>query len=299
MPTHSAPHVRFWDVTSADGTRLRAWTTGGDGPTVLLCNGLGTNPYAWPGFLGADQDVRVVSWNHRGVGGSARPDDPARVDMDAFVEDALAVADAAGIESSVVIGWSMGVNVAFELAVRHPERVKGLLAVAGVPGDTFSTMLAPYRLPRPVVKAAMVSFARLGSQVGRTWNPVTQRIAWVPGFMSVLRHSGFMLPSASPEDARLAVREFMTTDAAWYGHLALSAARHARVSLSRIGVPTTFVAGRWDVLAGARDMSSAADRMPDATYVELPGTHFLPLERPAEINAELHRLIARVEHASA
>ena len=43
------------------------------------------------------------------------------------------------------MGWSMGVNTAFELAVSHPERVSGIFAVAGVPGDTFATMLGLIR----------------------------------------------------------------------------------------------------------------------------------------------------------
>src|SRR5918999_202659 len=114
--------LRFYDVVSADGTRLRAWTNDGDGPTVLLCNGLGTNPYAWPALLRPDCGVRVVSWNHRGVGGSDRPTDPDRVGVEAFVEDALAVLDDAGEERAVVAGWSIGVNTAFELAVLYPER---------------------------------------------------------------------------------------------------------------------------------------------------------------------------------
>src|ERR1700710_1182323 len=94
---HVAPSVddglalRHYTVTSADGTRLRAWTNDVDGPTVLLCNGLGTSPFAWPALLRPDCDVRVVSWNHRGVGGSERPADPSRVDVTAFVEDAVAV----------------------------------------------------------------------------------------------------------------------------------------------------------------------------------------------------------------
>ena len=69
--------VEFHDVLSDDGTRLRAWTNdpdgGIDGPTVVLCNGLGTNPWAWPALLRPDCGVRVVSWNHRGTGGSDRP----------------------------------------------------------------------------------------------------------------------------------------------------------------------------------------------------------------------------------
>ena len=54
-----------------------------------------------------------------------------------------------GSTGSCVMGWSMGVNTAFELALRNPERVAGLFAVAGVPGDTFATMLGPLRLPAP------------------------------------------------------------------------------------------------------------------------------------------------------
>ena len=63
---------------------------------MLLCNGLGTNPYAWPDLLDPDCGLRVISWNHRGVGRSGRPEDESRVGMDAFVEDAIAVLDDAG-----------------------------------------------------------------------------------------------------------------------------------------------------------------------------------------------------------
>src|SRR5689334_19260069 len=107
--------LRHYTVTSADGTELQAWTNDAAGPVVLLCNGLGTNPYTWPALLDADCGVRVISWNHRGVGGSARPVDRDRVGQDAFVEDALAVLDDAGVDACPVVGWSIGVNTMFEL----------------------------------------------------------------------------------------------------------------------------------------------------------------------------------------
>jgi len=58
-------------------------------------------------------------------------------------------------------------------------------------------------------------------------------------------------------------------------------------------VPTTFIAGRWDVLTGAREIASAAARMPQANYIELRGGHFLPLEQPEAIQRELRGLIRR------
>ena len=61
----AVPTPYFYDVVSADGTRLRAWTNDPDclidGPVVVLCNGLGTNPWATPALLAADSGVRVVS----------------------------------------------------------------------------------------------------------------------------------------------------------------------------------------------------------------------------------------------
>lgn len=297
--TDDPPTVFFHDVRSADGTILRAWTNDPDlqidGPTVVLCNGLGTNPWTMPRLLDPDCGVRVVSWNHRGTGGSERPADPARAGIEEFVEDAIAVMDDAGITRAPLIGWSMGVNTMFEVAARHPERVSGLFAVAGVPGDTFSTMLGPLRLPRPVARAVTVNLSRTLRCSGKALTPLSTRLPIGRKAIGVLSHSGFMLPVDDPDVTAHAVREFLTTPLDWYFHLALLTADHGRVSLSRVDVPTAFVAGKWDLLAGARAMASAAERIPDATYDELPGSHFLALEQPDRLHELLLEFLARVK----
>jgi pimeloyl-ACP methyl ester carboxylesterase len=38
------------------------------------------------------------------------------------------------------------------------------------------------------------------------------------------------------------------------------------------------------VLAGARDMRTAADRLQDATYVELRASHFVQMEQPEVVH---------------
>jgi pimeloyl-ACP methyl ester carboxylesterase len=293
-PETNHPRLRFYDVTSADGTRIRAWTNDAEGPTVLLCNGLGTNPYAWPALLRPDCGVRVLSWNHRGVGGSDRPADPARVGIDAFIEDALAVLDDAGVDRCTVGGWSIGVNTAFELAVLHPDRVSGIFAVAGVPGGTFASMGAPLMIPRVARRPLSVGVTRLLRQSGRALTPAISRIPVGVTLARLLSHSGFMLPTQEIPSLRLAVQEFLSTPVDWYMHLALAAAEHPRVSLRSVRVPTAFVAGRFDILASSRDMATAAARIPDATYVELPGSHFLQIEQPEAVHRELLALLGRV-----
>jgi 3-oxoadipate enol-lactonase len=288
----TAAFVRYYDVTSADGTRLRAWTNDAEGPTVFLSNGLGTNPHAWPALLRPDCGVRVVSWNHRGTGGSARPDDD-RVDLDAFVEDAIAVMDHAGIDSAVVASWSAGVTIAFELATRHPERVEGILAVAGVPGNTFATMLAPLRMPPAVSRQLMVGLARSTSVSGHVLAPLTRRIPWTRATANMLRLTRLIDPAADTAELRTLMQEFCTTHPSWYAKLALGVSEHQRVSLSGLTVPVTLIAGRRDMLTGARDMLTAAQRLKGSRFRELDATHFIPIEYPDVVLDELKQLIAR------
>jgi pimeloyl-ACP methyl ester carboxylesterase len=300
QPLHVVPPaddglaLRHYTVTSGDGTEIQAWTNDVDGPTVLLCNGLGTNPYCWPALLEPDCGVHVISWNHRGTGGSARPADPDHVGIDAFAEDAIAVMDDAGIDACVLMGWSMGVNTMFEVAVNHPERVTGLFAVGGVPGDTFSSMLAPMFVPRPIRKPLTVSAARAMKLAGKPLTEVASRLPVGPLTLAVLTHSGFMLPMPEPDLARRAIREFLTTPIDWYMHLALHSSLHRRVSLRRISVPTAFLAGKYDVLASSHDMKTAADRIPEATYDELRATHFISMEKPREVHEALLDLLDTV-----
>jgi len=295
LPPDDPPRVRFFDVTSADGTRLRAWTNDADGPVVLLCNGLGTNPYVWPALSRPDCGVRVVSWNHRGTGGSARPTDPSAVTTDEHVQDAIAVLDHQQVRRAVAMGWSIGVSTAFEVAVRHPDRISGLVAVAGVPGSSFTQMLEPLLMPRAVRRPLATGLTRALRVGGPLITPISYRVPWTNLTAAVLRHSGLMLPSAASPAVKLAVREFLRTPVDWYMHLALHAAEHSQLPLSSVDVPAVFIAGRWDVLAGRREMRAAADRIPRSRFVELPGSHFLPLERPREVLDEVLRLVARVE----
>jgi pimeloyl-ACP methyl ester carboxylesterase len=182
------------------------------------------------------------------------------------------------------MGWSMGVNTAFELALRHPERVTAIFAVAGVPGDTFATMLGPLRLPHGVARRLTVSLSRALRTTGRVISPVTTRLPFGGPAVTALTHSGFMLPTPDNDLTARAVREFLAIPVEWFFHLALRTSEHARVSLSRVQVPVMLVAATYDVLAGARDMRTAADRLQDATYVELRASHFVQMEQPEVVH---------------
>jgi pimeloyl-ACP methyl ester carboxylesterase len=277
-------------VRSADGTALRAWCNDGVGAPVLICNGLGTPPEAWPGITARDSGFRVVTWYQRGLGGSERPADPSNVRVEDHAEDARAVLDAFGLPSATVLGWSLGVNVAFELALEDPARVRGLLAVAGVPGGSFSALFAPYGVPRWLRPRLGRLSSRLLPAVGPLLPLVVASLPPAHDLWSPAALGGPAHEAAHPGALRVVLREFAGHDWDWYRHLALAVAQHAPLDVASVRCPVTFVAGRYDSLVDVRDVRKSARTVPGARLRELPGTHFLPLQYPRVMLEELSRL---------
>ncbi len=281
-----------FDYASRDGTRIRGWTNDASGPPVVISNGLGTPPTAWPTLCRADSEFRAYTWYYRGSGGSERPADPARITVEDHVDDLVALMDAQGVDRALLACWSIGVNIAFEFAERHPDRVAGLLAVAGVPGGTFGAMFGPLRRATALRHVAALSVARglrlAGPLLDRvaTAVPLNRATAWA------LTHSGFLHPNASPDLLLPTLDEFRQHDFKWYFTLAVAVADHEPMDLSFVECPTTLVAGRWDILTSRHAMARAAALIPHARLVVLDGSHFLPLEQPEAITALLRDVAA-------
>jgi pimeloyl-ACP methyl ester carboxylesterase len=277
-------------VRSADGTGIRAWCNDAVGEPVLLCNGLGAPPAAWPRVVARDSGHRVVTWYQRGLGGSERPADRTRIRVEDHVDDARAVLDAFEMRFPTVVGWSLGVNVAFELALEEPARVRAVLAVAGVPGGSYSALFATYRVPRPL----RAPLGRLSSW----WLPVVGPllplvVASLPPLHDLLSPAAVRGPAREathPGALRAVLHEFSRHDWPWYRRLAVAVAEHPPLDVSAVRCPVTFLAGRYDSLVDVADVRAAARAVPGAWLRELEGTHFLPLQYPGVMLEELRRL---------
>ena len=68
---------------------------------------------------------RTILFDNRGVGESDMP--PGPYDMATLADDAMAVLDAAKVETAHVFGASMGGMIAQEVVLRHPQRVRSLI----------------------------------------------------------------------------------------------------------------------------------------------------------------------------
>ena len=103
----------------------------GEGPAVLLLHGLtATRRYVVMGSKLLERSGhRVIAYDARGHGRSSRAPAPQDYSYELLAQDALAVLDDRGVERAVLAGASMGAHTLLSVALRHPDRVAGLVVI--------------------------------------------------------------------------------------------------------------------------------------------------------------------------
>ncbi|MGW0812327.1 alpha/beta fold hydrolase [Streptomyces viridiviolaceus] len=109
----------------------------GTGPLVLLVHGFPESWYSWRRQLPAlaAAGFRAVAIDVRGYGRSSRPDAVDAYRMQDLVADNVAVVEALGERSAVIVGHDWGATVAATSALLRPDvfRAVGLLSVPYTP----------------------------------------------------------------------------------------------------------------------------------------------------------------------
>jgi pimeloyl-ACP methyl ester carboxylesterase len=142
-------------------------------PPILLVMGLATQMLGWPDEFCralADRGHFVVRFDNRDIGLSTHMHDAPPPDLTAafagdtssasytlsdMASDTVGLLDAIGLESTHVVGASMGGMIAQTVAIEHPERVRSLTSIMSTTGDpgvgqpTRRGARRPARVARP------------------------------------------------------------------------------------------------------------------------------------------------------
>jgi pimeloyl-ACP methyl ester carboxylesterase len=279
-------------VEADDGTPIHFSAVGQGSPTLVCCDGIGCDGFAWK-YLVRDfaPTNRIVRWHYRGHGRSGVPKDRTRISFDDLSSDLEAVLGAAGAQEAVLLGHSMGVQVALEYHRRHPEHVRGLALICGshgLPLDTFHDSKALKIIFPSLLKAAenypqamaliwrLLAGGELAYQIA-TRLEVNGRLVRREDFTPYFTHLSSMDP-----------RMFL-------GMLKHAADHTAYDYLPQIRVPTLIVAGTADTFTPYWLSEEMHDRIPGSEMLTVPGgTHAAPIEQPELITLRLEKFLARL-----
>jgi pimeloyl-ACP methyl ester carboxylesterase len=117
-------------TVQANGVALH-YEESGTGDPILCVHGTGSSSELWADAVAAlSARGRAVVYDRRGFGRSERPQ-PLRMDVRLHGDDAAALLEALDAAPAVVIGRSQGGEIALDLALRHPGRVRALVLLEG------------------------------------------------------------------------------------------------------------------------------------------------------------------------
>jgi len=118
----------------------------GKGDPILLIQGLGGSMDSWkPSTLKElSSNHTVIIFNNRGVGNTTTGTRPFSVQR--FANDTVGLLDGMKIQKADVMGHSMGLFIAQQLAITHPEKVNRLILVSSMCGGKESIPPSPENL---------------------------------------------------------------------------------------------------------------------------------------------------------
>jgi pimeloyl-ACP methyl ester carboxylesterase len=264
---------------AANGFEFSGYEMGpADGRTVLLLHGFPQTSRSWLGVAArlAAQGRRAVAIDQRGYSPGARPAEVAAYTMPSLVADVCALIDVLGGPVDLV-GHDWGGVVGWQVAARHPDRVR-----------TWTAVSTPNQLALNEVLAVDHEQRQRFGYIKALREPGRAERALLGDDARRLRelYGGYVAADRVEADvAVLGAPGALTAALNWYRAMS----PHDADGLGLVTVPTTYLWGTADLAFGRR-AAEASGRFVDAdyTFVPLDGvSHWVPDEAPEALADEI------------
>ena len=308
-----------------NGIRLKVIVEG-SGPLLLLLHGFPQSAYLWRNqideLVAAGYQVAVP--DQRGYGGSDKPTEVEAYDLLQLSADAVGIADALGHETFTLVTHDWGAIVGWHIALLYPQRVNAVFALSVPPtiGTPVGALTRQENFGDNFVYTVYfqqpgVPEAELDADVRKSLRMLYFSVsgdAPAFGFMRPKPASSKMLdglidPDPLPswlteEDLDQYVEDYrdgFRGPINWYRSIDRGIGLTRRLQQTKITQPSHFMIGSLDPMnvllaAPLAYLEQNAPNLRGNVVLEGAG-HWLPIERPKEVNAALLDFLAGLESA--
>jgi 3-oxoadipate enol-lactonase len=234
----------------------------GDAPTLLLGGSLGTTLAMWEPQVEALSDwLQLVTFDHRGHGGSPVPEGPYTIAE--LGQDVIALMDELGLERVTYCGISIGGMVGQWVAGNHPERVENLILIAT---SAYLGAPDPWLERAATVRRAGSVGVIADAVVARWFTP-----GWADEHKEIVKAHRAMLASTPVEGYASCCEALARLD--------------VRDELSRITAPTLVISGADDPAIPPAHQQAIAAAVKGARLETIAdAAHILSVQHPARVN---------------
>ncbi len=274
---------------------------GKHGTDVAFASGWSCSDVYWGGIVAplVAARHRAIIPDMRGHGASGLPRSPGRgarnltnddLSIARLAADLIAVLDDAGSTRTILVGHSMGVQIALEAYRLAPERIAGLVLIAGSYENPLRTFYGTraLELAFPIGRALM---ATIPEAIQPIWKTIGNKQSGYYG----AKLAGGIGPKATADGLHPYLLHLAASDPAVMVRLMDAMRRHSAADLlRRITAPTLILAGGHDRFTPPPCSQHMFEQIPTAeiTWFDDAG-HTLPIEEPEAIVDAVDEWIAR------
>lgn len=257
--------------------------------TAVLCDGLCCDGFIYK-YLWDDLSrlCNVAHFHYRGHGRSELPHDPARIDVMALTGDLLSVLDRLDTDEVILVGHSLGTQVALEAYRKRPDLVRAMVLMCGSFGRVTHTFKGSNLLA--TVLPDLIDWTTRHRKFARAlWARVPVGVA--------LRVAGLIgdinIRAVRVEDVAPYFQHVVHVDFEMFLRMLNCAGEHsAEDLLPAVAVPTLVIAGARDTITPPDLSKAMCDAIPGAQLCTLQdGTHIAPLEQRQIVFETIERFL--------
>ena len=254
-----------------DGLQVHYKIIGQGEPAIVLLHGFASSVFAWREVMvPLSAYGTVIAFDRTGFGLTERPlletwEGESPYSAAAHAELTIALIEALGFDSAVLIGNSAGGSIALDVALRHPDQVSALVLVdaavyyaPGPPGwVTWLLRIPQIRRLGPLMGRSIADHAR--GLLDMAWHD--------PSLITPEMWEGYTKPTGADG-----------WDVAFWQLVLTSDPPHLEDSLSALGMPVLVLSGDDDRIVPTQQSVRLASEIPGAELALVDACGHLPQE---------------------